>query len=363
MNRVEIENKIRDFIKEGCGSTDEPRFDALARELFYFQFENNSFYRRFSEGQGKTPAHIKSWQDIPFLPVPAFKTTYVASFPRDQAKCVFRTSGTTGASRGELYLDDLSLYEQSLMATFKHFCLPDLPKISMVSLVPSFRRVNDSSLSFMISHVFSEYGTSRSGWFFENEKPDYDRMVKFLDKLRQDGEPVMLFGTAVGFLDFLDYCDGRKIRFELPRRSRLMETGGSKGRKRKISKADLYKRFEITFELDPVFCINEYGMTEMGSQFYDTALRDHLFGEAGEVEKRGPAWVKTRVINPMAGTEVECGREGILCHLDLANVGSVLALETEDLGIRTKRGFEVIGRVPSSEPRGCSLASEEKLYV
>jgi len=363
MNRTEIENKIRDFMKEGCAGADEIRFDALARELFYFQFKNNSFYRRFSEGQGKAPARIKSWQDIPFLPVPAFKTAYVASFPRDRVKCVFRTSGTTGSGRGELYLDDLSLYGQSLTVAFKYFCLPDLSKISMASLVPSFHRVGDSSLSFMISHVFSEYGTSRSDWFFENDKPDYDRTVKFLGELSQDGEPVMLFGTAIGFLDFLNYCDDRGVRFELPRRSRLMETGGPKGRKQKISKADLYKRFEITFGLDPVFCVNEYGMTEMGSQFYDTALRDHLFGETGEVEKCGPAWVKTRVINPMTGVEVECGHEGILCHMDLANVGSVLALETEDLGIRTKRGFEVIGRVPSSEPRGCSLASEEKLYV
>ena len=39
----------------------------------------------------------------------------------------------------------------------------------------------------------------------------------------------------------------------------------------------------------------------------------------------------------------------------LANVYSVLAIQTEDLAIRRGAGFELIGRAAQAETRGCSL--------
>ena len=361
MNRTQIENQIRTFIKEGCDHYDEDRFNFLARELFYFQFENNSFYQKFCERVGKKPSGVTTWKEIPFLPVHAFKNAFVASFPKQKSVHVFRTSGTTRPQRGELYLDSLSLYELSLLTAFKYFCLPDVQKIKMASLIPSFQRMSDSSLSCMISSVFAAYGTDQSGWFFENKFPDYDRLADFLADGQAASQPIMLLGTSIGFLDFLDYCRARDLTFQLPRRSRLMDTGGSKGKNRKITRAELYKRFEAALGLDPIYCINEYGMTEMGSQFYDSSLRDSLFGQTGEVEKLSPPWVGTQIIDPLTGNTVKGGREGILCHLDLANVGAVLAIETEDLGMGTERGFQVVDRIPLSEPRGCSLGAAECL--
>ena len=52
---------------------------------------------------------------------------------------------------------------------------------------------------------------------------------------------------------------------------------------------------------------------------------------------------------------------GILAHLDLANLGSVSAILTEDLGFLVPGGFTLRGRTPGAEPRGCSLAMEEFL--
>jgi len=40
---------------------------------------------------------------------------------------------------------------------------------------------------------------------------------------------------------------------------------------------------------------------------------------------------------------------------DLANVFSVMAIQTEDLGIRRGDGFELVGRATLAEVRGCSL--------
>ena len=48
----------------------------------------------------------------------------------------------------------------------------------------------------------------------------------------------------------------------------------------------------------------------------------------------------------------------MLRHYDLANRGSVMAVETEDLGRAKGEGFELLGRAPGAVIRGCSLAYE-----
>src|SRR4030095_2872362 len=97
--------------------------------------------------------------------------------------------------------------------------------------------------------------------------------------------------------------------------------------------------------LAPDDIINEYGMTELSSQFYTRGL--------GGAHEGGP-WVRALVINPETGNEVTVGETGVLRIFDLANLGSVLAIETQDLAVRRENGFEVIGRDPGAVPRACS---------
>ena len=76
---------------------------------------------------------------------------------------------------------------------------------------------------------------------------------------------------------------------------------------------------------------------------------------------RGPPWVRTRVLNPLTLETLPLGELGVLAHLDLGNLGSVAAVLTEDLGREVPGGFQLLGRSPGSEPRGCSLAMEDFL--
>ena len=47
---------------------------------------------------------------------------------------------------------------------------------------------------------------------------------------------------------------------------------------------------------------------------------------------------------------------------DLANLGSVLAIQTQDLAVAREDGtFELLGRDPAALPRGCSRAADEML--
>jgi hypothetical protein len=130
----------------------------------------------------------------------------------------------------------------------------------------------------------------------------------------------------------------------------VFETGGYKGRSRVVSKDELYEMIQSRFGISENQIISEYGMSELSSQAYDSrksadAPRTFQF----------PAWALAKVISPETGREVADGDTGLLRIYDLANVGFVLAVQTEDLVRRRGSRFEWIGRASQSEARGCSL--------
>jgi hypothetical protein len=107
--------------------------------------------------------------------------------------------------------------------------------------------------------------------------------------------------------------------------------------------------------------VNEYGMTELCSQFYDDVLWTRFAGMNRERRKVGPPWLRTLVVDPATLEELPHGTPGLLCHFDLANAGSVLAVQTEDMGVLSDGRLSLIGRAPGAEPRGCALALAELL--
>jgi hypothetical protein len=136
----------------------------------------------------------------------------------------------------------------------------------------------------------------------------------------------------------------------LPRGSWLLETGGFKGRSREVSKKELYTRLARIFSLPDSSLWNEYGMSELSSQAYAR-------GVSGL--HRTPPWARVLVCDPSTGREVRPGRRGLLRWIDLANIDSVFALQTLDVAERARDGFRLIGRLPRTEPRGCSLSVED----
>ena len=177
-----------------------------------------------------------------------------------------------------------------------------------------------------------------------------------------DGIPVLIVSTSFGLVHWMDEMDRHGWRVRLPEGSRVMETGGFKGRSRSVTREALYEGIQERLGIPPSNTVNEYGMTELLSQFYEPVMRE---GEAdgGPAARRlvGPPWVRTQVLDPMTLDPVPPGVEGVLCHLDLANVGSAAHVLTEDRGVAVDGGFRVLGRVRGSESRGCSLAVDDIL--
>jgi hypothetical protein len=336
-------------------------FDDLARDVFAHQYACNAPYRAYCDRRGVTPESLGGWEDVPAVPTDAFKAaTLVCGDPG--AARVFRTSGTTQGRgrRGEHFIPDLSLYDAALRAGFAAHLLADGARPRILSLVPAPAELPDSSLSHMIGEVMRDFGASGSGWFVTAEGGiDHAGLADALRAAGAEGAPVCIPGTAFAFVHWLDALSAAGERFGLPRGSRVMDTGGFKGRSREVTRAELYEAIEDGLGIAPEWCVNEYGMTELSSQFYDGAA-----GSAAPVAERvhvGPAWVRTLAADPETLRPLPHGEVGILRHCDLANLNSVMSIQTADLGFTTPAGFRVLGRATGAEARGCSIAMDDLL--
>ena len=63
--RASLDAKLLAWMQSGDGSRDDARFEALAHEIFAFQFTHCAPYRRYCEGRGRTPEALPSWREIP----------------------------------------------------------------------------------------------------------------------------------------------------------------------------------------------------------------------------------------------------------------------------------------------------------
>jgi len=357
-----LETRILGLIQAGtsipCSDRD---FDRLAHELFSFQYGANEPYRRFCDVRGQTPKTVISWREIPAVPAAAFKELPLTCFPAEQAQAVFTTSGTTQEGRqGTHYLLRPTLYDASLTAHFGAAVVPDGAKLPMYVLAQPPEQLPNSSLSHMFGVLAPRFGNGCT-YYVDREGLAFEPLARDLALAEAQGAPVMLLGTAFAFVHFLDYCSEQGLRFALPKRSRLMDTGGFKGRSRQMPRAELYGLYRSEFGLAAQYLVNEYGMTELSSQFYDGTLIDHQLRRRRPLRKLAPPWCRFAADDPETLAPAADGQPGILRFLDLSNLYSVAAVQTEDLGRTVDAGFEVLGRAQGAEARGCSIALDDLL--
>ncbi|MBI1884312.1 MAG: long-chain fatty acid--CoA ligase [Chlamydiae bacterium] len=351
---------ILDFMEEA--QANEKKFNSLALELFKYQYLHNRPFQKYCLQLGRIPCKISHWKEIPFVPTTVFKEEILCCFPFRKAQKVFHTSGTTLQKKGRHYLENLRFYEKSLLIHFKNsFCIHE-KRWPLLILTPTPQEMPHSSLCHMMGVLEKEIGIKgKTYYFLKKGKLLSEFLQKKLESFSSSDQPVIILGTAFSFVHFLDHCVEKKWKFKLPSGSRVMETGGTKGKSRELAKKELYEMIHQILDIPLTHIVNEYGMTEMGSQFYDNTLQNFIQKRKRKIYKNIPPWVRTRVLNPSTLEEQPKGKIGLLQHYDLANRSSVMGLLTEDMGVKMGDGFEILGRAPRAEPRGCSLVMQNYL--
>jgi hypothetical protein len=372
-------------------------FNALALELFSLQFAHNGAYRTFCESREVSPASLRDWREIPAVPASAFKEQELSCIPEGQRTAVFFSSGTTEhlPSRHFHNAASLQIYEASLLAWFnRHFpgeafptrssCNSPAPQLDdalpslageVLALTPSPEQAPHSSLVHMFETLrrrLSFPGFSFTGLIGKDGawRLDDSRTTELLQAASDRKEPVVLLGTAFSYVHLLDHMAQRDLKCQLPQGSRVLETGGYKGRSRSLPKSELYALITRRLGIPSSHIVAEYGMSELSSQAYDRAVLPEavLPHETPARSRHGadrrhfqfPPWSRVQIISPETGREVQEGETGLIRVFDLANVFSVMAVQTEDLGVRRGPGFELIGRAALAEARGCSLMVSQR---
>jgi hypothetical protein len=337
------------------GDVTEETLDSLAMDLFLYQVTSNVAYRAFAGSLGYNERLVPAdWRAIPAVPASAFKDATLASFDVEVAALEFHTSGTTSDRVGTHYMETPRLYDTALLAGFERFMLADGARPRFVNLVPDPGRHPHSSLGYMMARAGEHFGNGRSSFYLGEDGIDVDALRRDLGEAHAASVPVCIAGTAFAFASLVDsFGDGA---FPCAAGSRVMETGGFKGRQHVVSRDDLYGRIAGLFLIDGSAIVAEYGMTELTSQYYDAVSSR---GAAVRV-KTGPPWLRTLVVDEN-GVVVPAGIVGSLRHVDFANRSSVIAVQTEDRGYETDGGFVLLGRDTDAPLRGCSLDAEDLL--
>ncbi|GAA0872492.1 acyltransferase [Gangjinia marincola] len=307
-------------------------FEELALRVFQFQYKLNQVYRRYCQLINTKPDAVGHLHEIPFLPIEFFKTHHVST--GQNASHIFTSSGTTTMIPSKHYITDIRLYEQSYVHAFKQF-YGDPDQYTILALLPSYLERTGSSLIHMVNDLIMQSNDEQSGFFLDQK----EELVKRIRQAEKNKRSTLLIGVSFALLDIAE-----EYSLNL-KHTTIMETGGMKGRRKELIRAELHDHLKKGFGVEEIH--SEYGMTELLSQAYSTG--DGIF--------RASETMKILIRDPEDPFSYQpLGKTGGINVIDLANLYSCSFIATQDLGKSyPDESFEVHGRFDQSDIRGCNL--------
>ncbi len=308
-------------------------FEELVLEAFHHQSQHNPIYKSYLQYLKIQPKEVTQIAQIPFLPIEFFKTQRVLC-EGIEPEIVFRSSGTTGATTSQHFVQDLSFYQRLSTHLFE-LEYGAIGNWNVLALLPSYLERSDASLVYMIDN-FIKLSGNHSGFYLYNQ----DNLMEKLSELAKSKKQIMLIGVTFALMDLLEKYD-----LDLSG-CVLTETGGMKGRRKEIVRAELHEIFRKGFNVNEIH--SEYGMTELLSQSYSCGN--------GSFKASKTMRILLREMNDPMRKINDIGRTGGVNVIDLGNIHSCCFVETKDIGRFTnKDSFEILGRFDNSEIRGCNL--------
>ena len=309
----------------------EQDFEKLALEIFDFQMEKNPIYSAYAAIilKGEEPTNI---YEIPFLPIEFFKNQQLICNGQ-KIEEIFLSSGTT-LDQSRHLVSDLSIYQKSFTKSFELF-YGEIMDYCILSLLPNYREREGSSLIYMVDELIRKSEHEKSGFYLN----DYKGLSETIAELEKKKQKTILIGVSYALLDLA------KNFPQILEYTTIIETGGTKGKRKEFLKEELHNILKNSFGLQNIH--SEYGMTELLSQSYSR----------GKGIFESPPWKKVliRDANDPLSIIGEHKTGGINI-IDLANIYSCPFIATQDLGKTYDDGsFSVLGRFDNSDVRGCNL--------
>ncbi|WP_437278343.1 acyl-protein synthetase [Sorangium sp. So ce375] len=342
-------------------------FDALALAIARHQAAHCAPVARLFAARGADVAVMDHAAQIPAVPCDVFRFARVATHPPEADERIFRTSGTSlgAASRGEHPFRTTATYELAALAWGERLLWPDGARLRAIVLAPPLHEAPDSSLGFMIDR-FAARLSGPASWHVRDGELDAAGLARACAEARASGEPAIVLGTSFAFVHLIERLleaqlpEGATL---LPEGSRVMQTGGYKGRSREVPADELRASIARSLGVPLSHVVGEYGMTELSSQLYEGTLAAALAGAPRAAPRLylAPPWTRVTAVDPETLAPLPAGAIGLARIVDLANVDSAVAIQTADRVRVTGEGVELLGRASGAPPRGCSIAMDQML--
>ncbi len=360
-----LHSRVQRFIQSAPQSREA--FEPLALEIARFQAEHIPGFARLVEVRR---SRLDRLDDVPAVPVEAFRLTRIAAHPPDADVVRYATSGTTSDQPGIHAMRRIDTYRISALTWGRQALLPlGVDRACVVALLAAGAAATSSlaAMAQMFMDGFDPVDGALYGkfcvpsrWLLTERGIDVPLLQAHIERARACNQPLIIVATAFALARLLD--DIKTRRLDYWPQTTVMPTGGFKGKTQEISASELRARVAWVFGIREENIVGEYGMTELSSQLYEGCLPGACIrGEAGVFH--APPWLAVNPVDSETLQPVPNGEPGVARFVDLANVDTALCIVTQDL-IRCKdNGFELLGRRQGASARGCSLGTEDWLVA
>jgi len=325
----------------------------ILKDLHEHHISNSHAYREICDRVFATALQLASTEDLPFIPVSAFKNHQLMSIKDADVFKVLTSSGTTGQSVSRIYLDKDTARLQSvaLSKIIAHIVGPQ--RLPMLIIDSKAVFANKSSFSARGAGILgiAPFGKDHTYVLNENFEPDEKVLKEFLEKY--DGQRIFIFGFTFMVWQFLQKANFDK-KYDLSN-AILMHSGGWKKLVELAVDNDTFRlRLSEKFNLKNIF--NYYGMVEqVGSVFMEN---QNGFLHA-------PNFADVIIRNPVDFSVQPIGQPGLIQVISaLPKSYPGHSLLTEDIGVLEGiddspegwkgKYFRILGRAKKAELRGCS---------
>jgi len=319
-----------------------------------------SEYQRIIHLLYKDQTHFDSVESLPFLPVNLFKMQDLKSIPKEEIFKILVSSGTTSSHPSKIFLDRETAQKQTQALSEIMTSFLGEERLPML--------VIDHPNVIKDRHHYSARGAALIGMLYfgreicyalnEQMELQQDVITQWLSKHQQ--EPFLLFGlTFVIWEYFLKQL--KPHQWNLPQGT-LIHTGGWKKLTEIQISNDLYKK-KVLETTGIKKCHNFYGMVEQVGSIFMECEQGHL---------HCPTFADVVIRHPTHWDPCKINEQGVVQVLSILpksypghsllteDLGKLLGIDDCDCG-RKGKYFQIEGRVPKAEIRGCSDTFERRI--
>jgi len=312
-------------------------------------------YGKLLDVLGHDPAAISSVEDVPFIPVRMFKEYKLLSVDPDRIAKTMTSSGTTGQSVSNIYLDATTAANQTKVLTRLVSSFTGTKRLPMLIIDTDTVVKNRKLFSARGAGIlgFSMLGYDNTYALDDTMELDLERIEAFLT--RHEDEKILLFGFTFMIWEHF-YQALQQIGMELALDNGIMIHGGGwkKLSEQSVDNETFKRSLHDVCGITKIY--NYYGMVEQtGSIFMEceagylhaSIFSDILIRDSAEFSSLGAG--REGLIQLMSLLPVSYPGHSILSE----DVGELVGEDDCQCG-RLGKYFLVHGRVKNAELRGCS---------